>query len=343
MIGMPKKLNLRIVLTALLLFLCSCQPQTDSWQAYQQHFISTDGRVFDSGNQGISHSEGQGYAMLLAFDAGDQKTFAKLWDWAKRNLQVRRDFLLAWRYEQGRGVTDQNNASDGDILVAWALLKAGQNWQRPEYSKQGRNILADVRNKLIRHWQGKPVLLPGDHGFEDKKKLTINLSYWVFPALADFRRFDPDPVWQQLIEHGQQLQQQARFGRWNLPPNWLDLQDEMSISDKYPPRFGYDAIRIPLYLLWQGVMSEKNAKRFLAFADDSLAQKGYLSPTANLKTDQLAEYPAPDGIAAIYCLLQAATNKRILECPAEKRDENYYSTTLGLLSKQVARERLQQP
>jgi endoglucanase len=37
-----------------------------NWQKYADRFITSDGRVVDNANHNVSHSEGQGYAMLLA-------------------------------------------------------------------------------------------------------------------------------------------------------------------------------------------------------------------------------------------------------------------------------------
>ena len=87
--------------------------------------------MVDTANGGVSHSEGQGYGMLLAQSYGDRQQFDQLWAWTKRgNLQIRKDRLLAWRWRpSGSGdagaVDDMNNASDGDVLVAWALLQRG--------------------------------------------------------------------------------------------------------------------------------------------------------------------------------------------------------------------------
>jgi len=38
----------------------------DACGTYQSKFISPEGRVIDDANGGISHSEGQGYGMLIA-------------------------------------------------------------------------------------------------------------------------------------------------------------------------------------------------------------------------------------------------------------------------------------
>jgi len=123
------------------------------WPSYKAAFMSPDGRIIDTGNHHVSHSEGQGYGMLFAVNADDQANFAKIWQWTREHLQVRDDALLAWRYQPGSGVTDINNASDGDILVAWALLQAGERWQKSHYIDASQQILQDIRHKLIRPWR----------------------------------------------------------------------------------------------------------------------------------------------------------------------------------------------
>jgi len=40
---------------------------------------------------GISHSEGQGYGMLLAVAADDRPTFDLLWGWTRAQLMLRND------------------------------------------------------------------------------------------------------------------------------------------------------------------------------------------------------------------------------------------------------------
>jgi endoglucanase len=67
------------------------------WAAYKQRFISAEGRLIDDSAGNVSHSEGQGYAMLLAAFAGDRATFDKLWAWTSSNLEIRGDGLAAWR------------------------------------------------------------------------------------------------------------------------------------------------------------------------------------------------------------------------------------------------------
>src|SRR5487761_2690925 len=59
------------------------------WQDWSKRFVRPSGRVVDTGNHGISHSEGQGYGMLLAVAAGDRPAFDRLWAWTRANLQIR--------------------------------------------------------------------------------------------------------------------------------------------------------------------------------------------------------------------------------------------------------------
>ncbi|MEQ4600202.1 MAG: glycosyl hydrolase family 8, partial [Methylobacteriaceae bacterium] len=88
-----------------------------AWRAYRSRFITEQGRIVDTANGLISHSEGQGYGMLLAVAAGDRPTFERIWGWTRANLMVRSDELLAWRWapDHRPAVSDMNNATDGDI------------------------------------------------------------------------------------------------------------------------------------------------------------------------------------------------------------------------------------
>ncbi len=109
-------------------------PDATEWQAYTRRYVSAEGRVIDTANRGISHSEGQGYTMFFAVYFDDRARFDLLWQWTRRNLSRPRDSLTAWRYDPNSSlaVSDTNNASDGDIYIAWALARAADRWNVPE-------------------------------------------------------------------------------------------------------------------------------------------------------------------------------------------------------------------
>ena len=49
------------------------------WEAYRSRFVEDSGRVVDNANGNISHSEGQGYGLLLALAASDRRSFEQIW------------------------------------------------------------------------------------------------------------------------------------------------------------------------------------------------------------------------------------------------------------------------
>lgn len=328
---------IRYSVFALFVFLTACQVQPEmalesDWQHYKVRFLSDDGRIVDTGNHDVSHSEGQGYGLILAVYNHDQAAFQRIWQWTKTHLQVRNDKLFMWRKQVGVPLAqeDPNNATDGDILIAWALLKAAEFWQAPEYRKEAISILLDVKQKLIVSGSAMPILLPGAYGFQSANATVVNLSYWVFPALKAFALLEEDPVWQQLIDSGQFLLNQARYGRWQLPPDWLQINKDGSMQATKEQRFGYDAIRIPLYLLMGKIQDE----RVTAIADYWLFYQAYTPAWIAVNENIMDSFGADKGISAVKALtLWSLGRNRHFEVPALDDQQNYYAATLLLLSK----------
>ncbi|MFC7736975.1 glycosyl hydrolase family 8 [Roseomonas sp. GCM10028921] len=86
---------------------------------FRQRFVTPEGRVLDTGNGSISHSEGQGAALLFVVRADDRATFERVLSWTRTVLRLPTDALLAWRYRPGTAtpVSDLNNATDGDLMA----------------------------------------------------------------------------------------------------------------------------------------------------------------------------------------------------------------------------------
>jgi len=326
---MPKKLLLSLCFAISLLAGCSSENQ--EWRQYQARFITPAGRIVDNGNDGVSHSEGQGYGMLLAVAAGDKRAFIRIWDWTRQHLQVRGDHLFIWRRRPGVSLEaeDSNNATDGDLLIAWALLEGADRWQRDDWRGEALDIGKDLKRAVVRSWQGRPVLLPGKDGFEHGERLILNLSYWVYPALSRLAELDPDPVWGKLIDSGLALTGKARFGPWKLPPDWLEAGKTLLPWRERQPRFGYDAVRIPLYLVWGRQADAAQLQPFLQFWQGF---DGFVPPWIDLQADCMAAYAAPAGIRAIRHLTRYSTGEATWFHPPEM-DEDYYSATLVLLSR----------
>lgn len=229
-----------------------------AWQAYKAKFLDPTGRIVDDGNGGISHSEGQGYGLLLAYLADNPADFEQIWYFTRTELLIRDDGLAAWSWNPAKTphVDDINDATDGDLLIAYALALSGAAWGRPDYTQAAAKIATVLLDKAIVRVGGRMLLLPGVTGFSAADRPdgpVVNPSYWIFEAFPVLDALVPSAKWQQLSDDGHALLTQIQFGTQKLPADWVSLQQQPKPADGFPPDFGYNALRIPLYLLRGGV------------------------------------------------------------------------------------------
>lgn len=314
--------------------------EADEWTAYEQRFVEPDGRVLDDANGGISHSEGQGYGLLLAYLADDRPAFERIWTFTSTQLLLRDDGLAAWKWEAEATphITDTNNATDGDLLIAYALARAGQGWEVPAYVDSARQIaLAIVQDGLTTHG-GRLLIKPGVEGFDADDREdgpVVNPSYWVFEAFPVLAALAPDADWDRLREDGLALLRQAAFGERELPPEWLSLERAPRPAQGFAPEFGYNAMRVPLYMIRAGIDDAPLLRRLLA---------GMSGPNGgiaivDLQSGAIREEPTDPGyrmlLSAIACVLDDTSVPQ-----AQQRFEptTYYPSTLHLLALAHLRE-----
>ena len=352
---MGKKRIVGLVLAALVLLGLCCWwivisdpwrlPPGD-WSLYKKNFVSPQGRVIDDGNGGVTHSEGQGYGMLIAGAYGDRAAFDKIWKWTRENLQTRKeDKLISWLWKPGQNgggsVADANNASDADILVAWALLRASKRWGDYACQQAAAEILVDLRRRAVQDSPHGPVLLPGVDGFLKDDGILLNPSYYVFPAFRSFSQSFPGSGWDTLSKSGLKMVGEARFGRWSLTPDWVLSAETFSMKTSFPPDFGYNAIRIPLHLAWENPKSpllQPYANFWKQFPELSK-----IPSTVNLETNAFGADPALLGaqaIARFVLACESGTRLTVRDIPPVMPDEPYYSASLKLLTKLAVRESL---
>jgi endoglucanase len=302
----------------------------EDWIQFKAAFIE-NGRVIDKGQNNISHTEGQGVALLLAVHNNDPETFSQVWGWTKSNLQVRDDKLFAWSWSPKAGINDMNNASDGDLFIAWALSRAYNKWNEPSYLFAAIQVSQSIRAKLLRKTNRGTVLLPGTIGFEKPEYLKLNLSYWVFPAINELSALDPAPEWAELNATGLQLIQEARFGKWQLPPDWMKLEGE-KLNPVDGDQFGYDAVRIPLYLIWGQQASNSIMGSFQNFWG-AFAGKTPIPAWVNVNTGEVAKYNASVGFQSVAAMTMAYPNLDSTQLPSFNPSQGYYSSMLSLFTK----------
>lgn len=306
----------------------------DPWSAYVSRFVRPDGRVVDTGNEGITHSEAQAWGMLLATAADDRATFERIWDWTRENLQWQGARLFAWKWdpEAEPSLIDANVASDGDLMIAWALERAGRIWGRPDWSETAAGIARDLRHLVVTPVGHRLVLLPGFEGFEREDSVVVNLSYYAFPALQALTRVDPDPAWTRVIEDGLELLETARTPPVDLPPDWIQVAEDDAVApaDDWPARFGYEAIRIPLYLAMSDLGTPERLEPFRSFWS-SLPPDEAPPNWVDLESGALAPESDPVGYAAIRALIMGDA-ETIAHIAGHAAEAHYYPASLALLS-----------
>ena len=327
------------VLVAALVFLVPViaraqdNPLAAEWLKYRDRFVGDDGRVRDTGNKDISHTEGQGWAMLFAEAFDDRASFDRIWNWTRDTLKQSDSALFSWRWDPNseNPITDANNATDGDMLIAWGLARAARHWHSPEYREAAHRIVVDIRKKLITRVAGHLVLLPGTDGFTQKDgTVTVNPSYYIYPALEEFPHLDSSAEWRRLRYDGLALLAKARFGQWGLTPDWIALDQAGEVVPASPPRFGYDAIRVPLYLIWGREATTQRLAAVLKYWD-GFADKP-VPAWVDVTSGAVAPFPAPSGFQAIIDLARPRLHGKAPALPQIADTDDYYSASLILLA-----------
>lgn len=341
-----KFLNIALLLATLLALhgppaACAGPDTASLWENFKQHFISKDGRVIDWQNRHMSHSEGQGYTLLLAVELNDPQTFDLVLTWSDNNLGKG---LRAWAWghsQDGWRVLDNNNATDGDIFHAWALLRAGKKWNNPQYTATGLAIMQAIRQELV---DGNGYLLPARWGFQNCERTRLNLSYYVFPAFRAFAEADPQnrAFWNGVYSKGLELYRASLHNPAQLPPDWVsvDEQGRLLPHGGSDATFGFEAICIPVFLAWaQEREALEPLRPFLA----RVAALGWMPQSVDLLQPQFS--PTPDslegGIGHYAVAARAAQALGMKEAPRlwqlteqsrVKHQRNYYGEVLYLLA-----------
>lgn len=300
--------------------------QTD-WAEFRGLFLQADGRVIDTGNNWISRSEGQGYAMVMAAEAGDQASFERMLAWTEETLGIRQDGLFAWRYDPSATtrVADRNNATDGDILIAWALMIGAERWSDQKLAARAAAIRATLRRTMIREAGGMALLLPGGVGFERLGGFTVNPSYYVWPALLRFAAADGAPTWQAVIEGGEALLKHARFGTHMLPTDWVGVGREGTMQrGGSPTRF--DAIRIPLYRVMAG---QAPPPAIVRYWQSEYAAGRTIPAWIDVHDGSTAPYPLSTGAMAVVA------RTLTLPLPPRQSPSDYYAAVLDTFARRL--------
>ncbi|WP_236737071.1 glycosyl hydrolase family 8 [Palleronia pelagia] len=303
-----------------------------AWHSWKARYLDPSGRVMDRDQQ-ISHSEGQAYGLLLAQAFGDRDAFSKIEAWTVATL-VRPDApFMGWRFDPGSGSVDNVTATDGDLLRAWALLRAMRDSGWQEFAGRADAVAHAIAARCLAPDPRAPaerLLLPqADAAAGGRGRITINPSYFVSVALRELgAAFDlPDLV--RAADHGETVL--AELAARGAIPDWIDVAPEgFRAPANHAARSGYDALRIPLYLCWSG-RRDHPAVGVMAAALARAPTAGHVAVVTDPGGTVVSESDA-----AGYRAIQALSVCDPL--PAAGAQRFYYPATLWLLALVAQRE-----
>ena len=197
------------------------------------------------------------------------------------------------------GLIETETATDADQDIAYALLLAGEQWHRPDYTQAAKAIIADLWTTSVQEVRGKYYLSPGTwEGFHDPQALTINPSYMAPYVYRRFARADTQHAvgWLALAQNVYPtLNACTALITPKLPPNWCAVElktGEITFSDAQGDGardFGYDAFRV----FWRMAMDAQ-----LDNSGGSGAARRYLAEHSALHQYWQQHNTLPEGFAA---------------------------------------------
>ncbi|PJE29888.1 endoglucanase [Pseudooceanicola antarcticus] len=308
-----------------------------AWTSWRARFLSPEGRVIDDGNGGVSHSEGQGYGLLLAQAFGDREGFLRIEGWTRSALSRPGDALLSWRWDPAADppVSDPATATDGDLLRAWAHLRAAlqSGWSSdPRIAPAITRDLTALCLARDPRAPAEPLLLPAAGAPADPARLTLNPSYFLGRAMRQLGGAFEAPALIRAADHGEALLAELAAG--GPLPDWLDLTAQGPVPPRaHEDRSSYDALRIPLYLVWSG----RAAHPAVATMAESLregALPGHVVVARTADGRPEAQSDAP-GFRAIATLAEGGRPELSVD---QIRSQPYYPAVLQLLAWVAYRE-----
>lgn len=319
------------------LFLPPEHPLQEAWSAWKSLCLLEDGRVVDGFQGNVSHSEGQGYGLVLASIFGDRAAADQIMAWTMLNLTMRNDSLLAWRWYPDRSppVPDLNNASDGDLFYAWGLVLAARRDNRPELLEAAQMMAADLLRRCTAPdpgASGREFLLPGANGFREEGRIIINPSYYMPRAMRDIARATGQPALELLAEDGQALI--GALAERGPVPDWVEITAAGVGSP--PPQFsansGYEAVRVALFQIWSGVGEGRTVSAWAA-AHEAAGPAGGAVTVFALPTGAVMERSSHAGYSAVASLSQCTISSGFGSLmPAFTTEQPYYPATLHLMA-----------
>ncbi|WP_127104413.1 glycosyl hydrolase family 8 [Pararhodobacter zhoushanensis] len=308
------------------------------WEAWKEAYLRADGRVVDGLQHNASHSEGQGYGALLATEFNDLDAFARIVEWSEMNLAVRGDGLLAWRYlpEESNRVPDLNNASDGDLFYAWAMVRAATRFDDRSYLGRAQITAAALVDRCVVDSMANPaekIFLPAAQGFVHADRQVFNPCYIMPLALRELAAATGVVELAQVAQHAEAIMQRVAVS--GPVPDWLQVTASgIGPADGFSTAAGYEAMRIPLYLIWSGLKSHPAVTQMMRVYEQTVLPGAPVPTRIEPSTGAVLEASNDPGYRALAALINCTGNPGSVgsDMPAFDPTQPYYPATLQMFA-----------
>jgi len=312
-------------------------PLQRAWRAWKAAHLAPEGRVVDGYQGGVSHSEGQGYGMTLAALFGDAPAFEAMRVWTETNLAVRDDPLLAWRWSPDAAIPtpDRNNASDGDLFYAWALLLAAERFGVAEHAARAATHAAALAALCLAERpdaSGRVLLLPGVEGFRTSQGVIVNPSYAMPRALRELADAAGIAALADCADDAASLLDEMTAT--GLAPDWAEVTaagwrpTAGRSSDN-----GYEAMRVPLFLIWSGDAGRPAVARQAEAQTRAAASEEGAAVVFARESGMVMERSVHPGYAALAGLTVCARSRAVgAAIPPFDPAQPYFPATLHLMA-----------
>lgn len=298
----------------------------------------------------VSISEGHGYGMLICALEGkkgkvSQQEFEKLNNYYL-NHRMDSTALMSWKQTiyKNKIKDEKNNATDGDIYIAYALIQAAKAWpdSKDKYLGEAKAILNDIFK--YNYNDELKILTVGNWAGKDSKYYNMIRTSDVMPVQFDaFYHTTHDKRWLEvkasMLGHLKQLSDQHKSG---LVPDFAWVTEDSAkpvgpntVASKYDGEYYYNACRVP-YNLARAEDEESKAilnKMMDYFLSKNRIYAGYYLNGKIIDRHQSRTFGAPILFAAICNKKQYdklfEQEKFILMEPISRN--NYYEAVLTVL------------
>lgn len=331
-----------LVLTASTEFSSPARARDDEWRwnTCKARFVTSGGRVRAAGNTDISHLEGKAWCLLLAARRGGRSTFDVVQSWTYIALAIRPDAVPSWRGRPGprAGVDDDDNATDGDLNHAYAVVTAHQRCPDERYAEVARRVSADISRRAIRRIDQHRVLLLGSVGPDFASHVEGNPSCDAALALGALALAFHANGWAGRAQDGDVLLAEARFGLFALPPEWLRMaRDGAAVAPVVGQSdwFVYDIVRVLSKLVRGGSLSHLIMARIMQFFSGYIS--GHLSAWSRPIGSEISPHPVGAEVLAIARLMiaQRAGLTSPWSVPSTSTGGHQYDSVCALLAQQA--------